>query len=129
MTLYLQAPFRYMEILEEQVYRRKINTNEFVTLIEDFMRSCTNYALEIINNSHSISNDDENEFIAMMIHAELGDLFLTSHQCSIVELVQEYKCVANTIINKLGDNLISHIGSAHYIDCEIEGSIVKIEIM
>lgn len=129
MTLYLQAPFRYMEIMEEQVYRRKINTNEFVTLIEDFMRSCTIFALEIINNSHSFSNYDENELIAMVIHEELGDIFLKSHKCSIVELVQEYKCVVYTILNKLGDNLISQIGSVHYIDCEIKGSIVKIEIM
>ena len=128
MTLYLQAPFRYMEILEQQVYRRKINTIEFITLIEDFMIDCSNYVLEIINNSYTLSTYNENELITMMLHSSIGDIILTSHQCSIVELVQEFKYTANTIINKLGDNLISHIGSISYINCEIKGSIVKIEI-
>lgn len=128
MTLYIQAPFRYMEILEEQVYKSRINTKEFIVLIEDFMSSCASYALGVINNSNSYTSDDENEIITMIIHSLLGDLLLTSHLCSIVELVQEFKCVVNTIINKIGDEFSSYIGNAQSIRCYIKGSIVKIEI-
>lgn len=128
MTLYIHTPFRYIQVLEEQIYKRKINIRDLTIHIEKLIQSCTEYAIGILNNLNNLESNDDDNHITMLLYNLLGDIFLTSHIISIIELVQEFRLIVNTILTKIGDNLYSYIGIQYNIITFIHNSVVKIVI-